>query len=401
MTKREWVGPASLALLTCVGQIKENPLLQWVPVDLTLLTAAFVVLMMIRARIAHGPTTGRVMVAWLLWVAFIPAVALSDFDSYSVTKISTLFTITLVLAIAPFYLLRTEGQRVAFIRALAVIAVILAVLALLSPTTSASYTNRLTLEGADTIGTARVSMAGAVILVIAAFQRGIKPILRIAMIGLAGLTAMLGVLSGSRGPVIAGVAAILLVIVFAPAMKKYRGRALLGAAFLGSVVVWIALQNQSDGLNRIMSILTGDSDTSSSVRSDMWDSGVSRVLQNPVGIGWGGYADEGSIYRYPHNLFIEIGIEAGWLILLVFAALVVATLVRGVRVAKDTTGVVFLGLLIFSIINVMVSADINGTRLLWPAMFAIWVMPAGGDETWFYTMAARRRQLEKDRLIQV
>lgn len=392
MKKREWVGPASLALLTCVGQIKENPLLQWVPVDLTLLVWGFVVLMALRARFILGPTTGRVMVPWLLWAAFIPAVALSDVDDYSVTKMVTLFTITLTLAIAPFYLLREESQRLAFLRALAIIAVILAVLALLSPTTSATYTNRLTLEGADTIGTARVSMAGAVILVLAAFQRGIKPILRVGMIALAGITAMLGVLSGSRGPVIAGVAAILVVILIAPALAKYRGRALVGALFVGGIVVWIAIQNQSDGLNRILSILLGDTDTSSNVRSNLWQDGVNRLLNNPVGVGWGGYADPGSIYRYPHNLFIEIGIEAGWLILLAFALLVVATIIRGIRVAKNAAGMIFLGLFIFSIINVLVSADINGTRLLWPAMFALWVMPKNADEPWFYTTKARDRQ---------
>ncbi|MFJ2550876.1 O-antigen ligase family protein [Microbacterium sp. NPDC087591] len=390
MTKREWLGPASLALLTCVGQLKENPLLQWVPVDLTLLVFGLVLIMVIRARLIHGPTTGRVLIPWALWGAFIPAVALSDFDSYSTTKITTLFTVTLILAIAPFYLLREPSQRVAFLRALAVVAVIIAVLALLNPSTSASYTNRLTLEGADTIGTARVSMAGAVILTLTAFQRGIKPIWRIGMVLLAGMTAMLGVLSGSRGPVIAGVAAIVVVIAIAPAMKRYRGRALISAGLLGIVVVWIAIQNESDGLNRIASILTGEPSTSSNIRSSLWETGLDRLIVTPLGAGWGGYESAGSIYRYPHNLLIEVGIEGGWLLLLVVTVLIIATLIRGVMVAKNTSGVIFLGLFIFSIINVMVSGDINGTRLFWPVLFVMWVIPASDSEPWFYSSSARR-----------
>lgn len=379
-----WVGPALLALLTCVGQVKEHPLLRWIEWDLTVITTGLVLLAMLQARIRLGPTTGRIMAPVIMWAMFLPAIAIASLSAYSVTKIGILFTITLVLAVGPFYLLREPEQRQAFIYALAGISVAVTLLALSSPQTSASYTNRLVLEGADTIGTARVAMTGAIILALLAFQPGLRAFWRLVFVVLAGVTAMLGVLSGSRGPVVAGVATILAVIVIAPSMSKYRGRALFGSAALVAVVVWIAVRSDSDGLDRIASALLGEESTSSSARSMIWQDAWGRILSTPWGAGWGDFAAAGEDqYRYPHNLLLEIGVEAGLPILIFFVGFLVATLIRGIHVATAPAGTVLLALFLFSLANAMVSSDINGTRLLWVAMFAIWVMPTAGSR-WHY-----------------
>lgn len=374
MSKIHWFGPAALALLTCVGQLKASPLLEWVPVDLTILAGAIVALATLHSRVRHGPATRAVFVPWLLWLAFVPAVATSSFDAYAATKVVTLFTITLVLAVAPFYLLRDALQRQSFILTLAIVAGVVSFLALINPSTSASYTNRLVFEGADTIGTARVGMAGVIVLVIITFRGRISTPKRVAAAALAGITATLSVMSGSRGPVLAGIVALGVIVLFSPAMRRYRGRFIAGASAIGAVVIWLALRNGSDGLDRIVSAVTADDGPVAGVRKEIWRSGIEQLATTPFGTGWGSFEPEGSLYRYPHNILIELGIEVGWFVMVGFTVLMFATFVRGSRVAVGTIGAVILCLFLFSLINAFVSGDINGNRLLWPSAFALWAM---------------------------
>lgn len=375
-----------LALLTCVAQLKDNPLLSWVEYDLTIITAGIVLLAIAIDRIRNGPTTGRMILPWILWAAFLPAVASSTLDGYALVKVGTLFSITFVLAIAPFWLLRTEQQRLSFLVSLGAISAGVAALALVfDRQAAASYTNRLVLDGADTIGTARLGMTGAVAFFILAFYPNLKVLTRVIVIGLGAVTGMLAVLAGSRGPVIAGAVAIVAVIIFSPSMKKYRGRALLAVIAAGGVIVWFATRAGSDGLSRIVSIFLGEGDTSTAARQDAWQAGLTQVAKDPMGIGWGKFAELGLRHNYPHNLFIEVAVEAGVIVAAAFIIFVLVTFVRGIRVSRDVVSMAIFGLFIFSLVNAMVSADINGTRLLWVTLFAIWVIPKSETEKWFYS----------------
>src|SRR5699024_11161735 len=111
---RVYFGPASLALLANAGQIKGNPLLAWLPVDLTLLATVFVFVACLTSRLKFGPSVGYIALPLLLWVSFLPPIGLSHLDSYGISKTITLFSVSFLAAISPFFLLRSERQRVAF-----------------------------------------------------------------------------------------------------------------------------------------------------------------------------------------------------------------------------------------------------------------------------------------------
>lgn len=365
------VGPVLLALLINSGQIKTSPIFAWLPVDLTLVLALVVGVLFLLTRAKLGPTTGWIAVPLVLWTLFLVPLAWTPIDEFTALKVGTLFTLTLLLAVAPFQLLREDRQRRAFLLTTIIIALSFVVITVIvGPTYSNNYSDRIVFEGANTIGTARVAMAGALVMVLYAFRRSIRTHTRLLLGTAAVLTSMLGVMTGSRGPVLAAVIATLAVLLFTPLFQKYRGRALLAATLVGASIVWIGIRSSSDGLDRIIN----GSSTSDAARQTLWSRAVDIIGREPFGIGWGMYSTPELGRGYPHNIVLEIGAEAGWASLIAFVVILIATAIRGAYCATTSTSGALFGLYIFALLNALVSEDINGTRLLWVAMSAIWVL---------------------------
>ena len=370
-------GPALLALLVCVGTFKGNPAFGWVPIDLTALTAIVVAAVFVATRVNLGPATGRVAMPIGLWAMFLVPVAWTPMSGPPAVKSILLFTVTLALAVAPFQSLRYERQRRVFLFSMAGIAMATAIAALfVDPTYAKEYGNRLVLEGSSTIGTGRVAMAGAVIMALYAFQNNCKTPFRLALAAAALLLSVLGVMTGSRGPVLAAAVACSAVVICSPYYKRYRGRALVAAMIMAAFVGWLATRSQSDGLARILA----GSETSDGARMQMVQESLASMMNHPFGAGWGSFPRIVSDYDYPHNLILEIGVEAGWFALIIIIALIALTTVRGAIASTSPSSSALYGLYIFSVINAMVSESVNGNRLFWVAMFALWVVPLPGRQ---------------------
>lgn len=367
------IGPVSLALLANAGQIKGNPSLAWIPVDLTLIVTALVFASILASRFNQGPAIGYVALPVILWVAYLPAIGLSHFDSYGLSKILTLFSVSLLTALAPFYLLRTQKQRLQFQYSLAALAGLISVSALfLTPTAANDFNNRLIFAGSNTIGTARVAMFGAIILAILLVVGELKLRLRILFaVGIA-VSVALGVMTGSAGPVMSALFTLILTALVASSFRGRRLYAIVGMSAIGIGAMVFTSAQDSDGMERIADTLSGEATTSIGARIELWKDTLHQLPTHPFGVGWGMYSSEYLDHRYPHNLFLEVGIEAGWLPMFLLAIVVIATFIRGIRSATEPAMTVFFSLFVFSLLNSMVSSDVNGTRLLWITMFAIW-----------------------------
>ena len=83
---------------------------------------------------------------------------------------------------------------------------------------------------------------------------------------------------------------------------------------------------------------------------------------------------------YPHNLVLELGAENGLIGVLIFGALIIVTFAIGLTFLKREKGlarVVVRYLLVvccFSLLNAMVSGDINDNRILFTFVGLIGVM---------------------------
>jgi hypothetical protein len=99
----------------------------------------------------------------------------------------------------------------------------------------------------------------------------------------------------------------------------------------------------------------------------MYATALGLTLQNPFGLGLGGFERYALLdLRYPHNMLLEVGCEMGWLPLLGLLILIAASLVCMVRVLRREYSwqTLFLAtVLLNSLLNAMVSGDLNDNRL--------------------------------------
>ena len=96
------------------------------------------------------------------------------------------------------------------------------------------------------------------------------------------------------------------------------------------------------------------------------------MLQHPLGIGVGGFERFAPLdLRYPHNLFLEVGCELGWIPLLSLLATLALSLSALVKVLKNEYSwpMLFLGILVITtLLNSMVSGDLNDNRNFFAAL---------------------------------
>jgi O-antigen ligase len=106
-------------------------------------------------------------------------------------------------------------------------------------------------------------------------------------------------------------------------------------------------------------------------RPRFWAGALRYSRSEPGGLGWGAFTQlpisGNSEDRYPHNLWIELALEAGWLASLATLAITLVAFVRAVAFAQSSDGVAggaLAALLLFGMTNASVSGDVNDNRTL-------------------------------------
>jgi O-antigen ligase len=375
-----------LALFVFAGYFKAADFLRVVPVDLTLvfgaITTCFCIWFLGRER--------RLPPGWWAVLALFLAMAVGlhwpgDLSSYPVQKELRLYSLTALSAAAPLLLLRRERERRHFVYLVAVLGAVMGILALavlvvsgLQPRLSAFNTNPILL--------ARASGFTVLVLCLLYWLGRIR--LQIFAPASASLLCVV-LLSGTRGPLIALLATVCLTLPFAVALKDARRRVwatvLFGVAGLGAAVVYLATAWQSIG-ERFLRLATGEWGDTETSRSAIWRETAALIAESPLGVGWGRISEhiqvfnDGELLLHPHNIFLEIAAEAGWIALVIFVVLVgvigVAGIRSGIRVTETSSISSALDrLIVFSapaywLGCAMFSGDVNDNRPLW-AMLAM------------------------------
>jgi hypothetical protein len=201
---RDYLAPFAVLLLLYAGYFKANPLLSWVPVDLTLLGALLtlvgVVAVLIRNSVPRG--TGTVLA---LWATFMPMAILHANNTYGSSKSLRLFTLTLLAALGPLFLIRSERRQQIWVVMQIALGAVLAIGTALSPVPNGlqDYIYQQAAEGTNPIGAGRaagVAVVGCFVLALAGHQR------RVLLTAIGAALVIPLFLSGSRGPVLAAMA---------------------------------------------------------------------------------------------------------------------------------------------------------------------------------------------------
>lgn len=351
---------AVFALLCFSGDLKATPLFAWLPFDLTLLAALsataialyLVGRMRARDRLPAYPT--------ILWAAWLPAAALSS----NLDKVLLLYSLTLFCVTAPYFVSAKKNLNAWAGIQIAFGAIVGATLLAEGPAEEGA---RLTLEGGTTITLARI-LGQAILLAILIFiARPSRSWLWAPAFGVGGTLLLLFI--GSRGPVISLIITFIILLLFGHFGARQR---LLGIATGVGVILTLQLltsPNQNEGASRIIALLSGDSDSSG--RNVLYQLAWEATNVFPFGLGWGGYGSmpdvinlTGNLGSYPHNLILEIVVEAGWLPAIVFTCLTVMLLARGYR-HHDKGVVLVAGAATYWLLAAMFSSDINGNRAMW------------------------------------
>lgn len=382
----------TLALYVLIGDLKgDDRIAALIPFDWTvtvcIVIVAGIILNLLRGkRIASVPSSYFALVVLTAWMA----VSLAYAPSFSggLEKLGRFVAITGIAVVAPFLVLGTPAAMKRFLVAFGTAALVVSGYALLG----LGGNDRLVSPSDNTIGLGHVASALLLLLWFAEIPQD-RWITRVAFYAslLVPLAALIG--SGSRGSLIA-----CLLAVFASAFfsRQRRADVLLLAVLAACTLPFSGIPSASLDY---LSTLYRTSDVSSLLdfRGDLLAHGWQLLQTHPLfGVGIAGFRYSSSnpeIYKWPHNIFLEIacelGIPAAMLMAYFFFAAAReawAQLRCRTWMARSFSQVVT-GWLFLGIVNGLNTGDINSDRSTW--LFASLVFVVG-------TYSAKERATAED-----
>lgn len=353
---RRWFPPIAGVCFLMAGSFKSAHLLQGVPFDLTLafalLTGAATVWVLLSKR-----AVPRAALSILVGFAILlPAVLWAPSIAYARTKIVDVFTLTLLAAIAPAILISDRKDAERWIGVWAVVCSIHAFGSFLSPVQDyaggpvSSFSN-------NTITLGVTSSTVIIVMTLALVWKRLPWWVAGPVIGAMTLSLLN---SGSRGPLIGVVMALMVAIILTPGRARL-GTTVIGIALIGIGVVYAYRFAPIYAQARIADVLTGRLDSSSSTRLVLYQAALRSIAAHPLGLGFGGFATI-TPYKdlpYPHDMVLEVLAEAGILLGAAFLAWFVVQVARTWQMATGFVGSAVLALVVFNLFIALVSGDLH------------------------------------------
>ena len=367
---------AAFAAFLAAGILKNASVFEAIPVDLTLLLAVVLTAMVARRWLAArlAIPTGMWVVGALFGSFALGALSVS-LSEYGREKVGFMLTLTLLAAAAPLYLFRSRRQVRTLFIAMAVTGLVVALWAVLSPELTEG--GRATAFGANPIATGRMAGVALLLATTALVWRAVPwPLgVTVAAIGGAGM-----VVSGSRAPMAAAVFAGLIMLVVSVRIDRSAWRvALVATSLLVAVVLGLSAATDS-AAGRFDGFVSGDVGTSITPRALFLRVSWSAILDAPEGIGWGAYEaihpEDNNERTHPHNLVVEILLEAGWLSGLLFVLVITGAVYLVLRLPASPERAALLTMMAYFGMESMFTGEINSSRPLF-AMLGVGLVLAG------------------------
>ena len=361
MRLRDWIVAAAVTVMLLGGYIATSPVVGR-PIHLY---AAVVVAVAAAWAVMRRLEVPGVVPVIALCVSFAPGFVTAPAGEYGEGKVVELAA-TLLAVVAGLYLLRGEARHRAWLWSLALLSILTTVLAHYFPLNSW----RLALAGTNYIGSGRLIALGFCVAGMAlVLRRGRRWVMLAATLGLGYATF----LTGSRGPLLAALCAIVLVAMFRRGVRPSRLVLTVGGLALLAGALWVLAPSDTYAVDRILSFDLGE--MSSQSRLAMFALAFRLGLTNPGGIGWGNFgAHPDANAAYPHNILLEVFAEAGWFAGVALLVFMVAALRRLWRHSDQPTAAMLLGVAVYFVLNALVSSDINDNRAMFTALAVAWTL---------------------------
>lgn len=382
-------------LFLFAGIYKADPRLEWVPVDLT---ALFFVLSVISGLIIMAKRgfafKKKPLVLVLLYVAFAGYVLLSYLWTpgkvYSTQKMLYILTLVLWALSAPALVISVDSNR---LKRLGIIYVLFSSIVAIEALTHyfmADQHGFITVFGSNYLGLGCV-IGLAFLLLFAYFMFWARNVYwKLFTIAIASLYLWLLLVAGGRGPLLATILSGLVPLIFAIHLnlKKKTVRArnyvlpmLIMVIVAISLFVYLAETGHiTQTYSRLLILTQAGMGDSAGARLQHYVHAIEYWKQAPIfgyGIGsWPIINGDIDMRGYPHNIILEILVELGLIGALIFFTLIIYALLILAPVKSigdEPIKLILLMLMVYMLLNSMVSGDIPDNRLLFSC---IGLMPA-------------------------
>jgi O-Antigen ligase. len=355
-----------IVLFLDAGAIKDASWLSGLPVDLTVLSAAAVLLAIVARALDDGvPTPPPAAILMVALVALVLLSVLWSPDQAAGLSLALRFeTLTLLAFAAPFALIRTHASFIRLMIAFVALGTLIAATAVPSNDVNKPLTvpGGIEIELGLDVGAGLLAAVGY--LALAHSKR-----VRLFWLAPAGFLAWIVVASGSRGAVVAGGTALLFIF-FRYGAKRAHARRLF-AGVVAAVVVAFALGGASTAglaMKKYEAVLfTTNTHEVLGLRMYLLEQGWQIALAHPMGIGAAGFHAVTDL-NYPHDILLELWDEHGMLAVGLFVGLVASAwhIRRRTPGGIDSPEAIVVGaLIIFFLLEALGSLNINQDKPLW------------------------------------
>lgn len=329
------------------------------------LAAAIVCGGIIRALALHGAIAGRTLFMVLVIAGVVGLRGIYDppIGEYGHTKwvnFSTLAAVTMAAAAAVIHRRSVRAVAVWWV----VAGVALAGFAFLDP---GAATGRAQVDGSNPVWLGRAIAASLVVVVwlgVSRTWRWWRVALLVPILG-AGLLA-----TGSRGPALAAVVGVV-VLLIAPTAR--RSSQILWLAFGGVLALFIAPMIPAVADSRFGQFIA-QGDVGDESRNTLLSASIHAIPEYPLGAGLGQWSQATGITRHqwPHNLFLEVFVEQGWLVGAALVLLVTTVAYRAWRRSGgDPALQLAIALLATETIHVSTSGDLNARTFFFVLLLTV------------------------------
>lgn len=356
---------ALAALLTWVGQYKTDPVFGRLNdvFDLTalltgLLGLCTVLVVLVRQRLPK-PCLGDAAFGLLAFTVLVGALVAPS--QYGGIKALTFMTAGLLLYAAGRFLLRK-----ALVSTYLHILLVSSFYVVLASLVWGNWVGFRLEAGAGTnyLGVGRAAGTAAALSFVLAGERR-SPICR-AFLRLAFFVAVVAMLAAAaRGPFVAFICAM---AIFWSARRQRFSLKIIGGLVAALLIIAVVLSPVGAPLMGRLRVLDSPlEDPSIGTRLRYYSTALSVIVTDPLGIGTGQFPSlVGTSGRgYPHNIFLEVAVENGWVGLVALAALVGVSLVAAIRMIRGNVAPAVGVLIVMALVNALFSGDLNDQRLLW------------------------------------
>lgn len=370
----------TFALFFFAGDVKGNAEVSALPVDLTVVVWTIVLLL---SAISFFAREGKISRQVLWMVGLFAAIGLTatwtEWTPYAVDKTIRLFCLAFVAAVLPAFIIKNIRDVNIFISALIVSGLLISAGGFWQVLEGASSGGPISGINSNTISLGRnagIALVGLYSLVV----YGEKRRMWLAIFFLPLTLVLIG--SGSRGPALFA-AGVVAAVTLRWSLKSLQ-TTVTAFVFLGLTASLLFLNSSSlpqGSVKRLEGFIQQQFDSSAEERFLAGQAALGGIQENPEGLGIGGFAriyNFGSVTDriYPHNVILEVTVEHGWFTGLLFVSIICIGIKRAyISANKDSSLRPFFAILLFAVLNSLVSGDLTDNKIIYALMTIALIAP--------------------------